>query len=437
MRLQTGGWLIQQLGRPNQSSLAAWIKFFPVFMLGNVLLLGGLLSANAKAADQYLLTPSTYKALSAAHELLNKQQYALALKQLKTLQERVKGVSKSKAYEQAVVLQTLGYVYSSMEDYSRAIQAFKASLDLNALPAQVVHDVRYSLAQLYMATEQYAEAAKFLEAWFKEAKAPPAEAYVLAASAYYHLERYTQAIPHIMAAIDLAKKPEESWYQLHLAARLALKQYRPAAQVLEILISHFPEKEQYWKQLTAVYLEMSKEHQALAVQALAGRMKQLRGKGLIHLSDLYRYLNIPYKAAQVLQQGLKANTLEASAKNWEHLANAWLAAREWEKAVNAFSKAGQLSQNGKMELRRGQLFVELQQWEQAGEAFEQALRKGGLDDPGQARLFLGQVRYEQGRFADAIQALKLAKKSPNYSKQAIQWLKHLQMVQKQKIAGEG
>jgi tetratricopeptide (TPR) repeat protein len=406
-------------------------------MLGNGLLLGGVLSTNATAADQYLLTPSTYKALSAIHEFLDKQQYALALKQLKTLQERVKGTSRSKAYEQAVVLQTLGYAYSSMEDYSKAIQAFEASLGLDALPAQVAHDVRYSLAQLYMATEQYAVAAKSLEAWFKETKASPAEAHVLAASAYYYLKRYTQAIPHIMAAIDLAEKPQESWHQLHLAARLEMKQYHHAAQVLEILISQFPEKEQYWKQLAAVYLEMSKEHQALAVQALTAHMKQLGGKGLIRLSDFYRYLNIPYKAALVLQQGLRANTIEGSAKNWEHLANAWLAAREWEKAANAFSEAGRLRQDGKMDLRRGQLFIELQQWEQAGEAFEQALRKGGLDDPGQARLLLGQVRYEQGRFADAVQVLELAKKSPNYSKQAIQWLKHLQMVQKQRIADEG
>ncbi|MGR6034979.1 MAG: tetratricopeptide repeat protein [Candidatus Nitrosoglobus sp.] len=435
--MQTVCCLIQQLGRINQSFLTAWIKLFPIFILGNALLLGGILAANATAADQYLLTPSTYKTLSAVHKLLDKQQYALALKQLKTLQERVKGASRSKAYEQAVVLQTLGYAYSSMDDYSKAIQAFEASLDLEALPAQVIHDVRYSLAQIYMATEQYAKAAKSLEVWFKGAKAPPAEAHILAASAYYYLKQYTQAIPHIMAAIDLAKEPQESWYQLHLAVRLALKQYHHAAQVLEILISQFPEKEQYWTQLAAVYLEMSKEHQALAVQALTAHMRQLGGKELLRLADFYHYLNIPYKAAQVLQQGLRANTIKVSAKNWEHLANAWLAAREWKKAANAFSEAGRLRHDGKMDLRRGQIFIELQQWEQAGKAFEQALRKGGLDDPGQVRLFLGQVRYEQGRFADAVRALELARKSPNCSKQAMQWLKHLQMVQKQRIAGEG
>jgi tetratricopeptide (TPR) repeat protein len=308
---------------------------------------------------------------------------------------------------------------------------------LGALPEQVAHDVRYSLAQIYIATEQYAEAAKFLEVWFKEAKAPPAEAHILAASTYYHLERYAEVIPHVMAAIDLVEEPQETWQQLHLSARLELKQYHHAARILETLISWFPEKEQYWKQLAAVYLEMSEEHQALAVQALAARMGQIEGKGLIHLSNLYRYLNIPYKAAQILQQGFRAGAIVVSAKNWEHLANAWLAAREWEKAINAFSEAGRLRQDGKMELRRGQILIELRQWGQAGDAFKQALRKGGLDDPGQARFFLGQARYEQGRFAEAIQALKLAQESASYGKQAAQWLKYLQMVQKQRVIGEG
>lgn len=366
--LQSVEGFIQCLKRRSHTFVGVWARWLPLFMLAKALLLGGGLSANAQAAEQYLLTPSTYKSLSAVHKLMDKQQYTSALKQLTALQDEVNG----KTYEQAVVLQTLGYVYSSLEKYTKAIQAFKASLALDALPAQVTHNLRYSLAQLYMVTEQYEKAIQFLEAWFKTAESPPAEAHVLAASAYYHLGRYSQAIPHIMAAIELAKAPQEAWYQLHFAARLELKQYPQAAQVLETLISHFPEKEQYWKQLGAVYLEMNKEHRALAVEALVARMEPLEGKRLIQLSNLYRYLHIPYKAAQVLQQGLRDKTIQIDSKHWESLGNAWLAAREWERAVAAFKEAGRLGQDGKMALRRGQVLIELQDWKQAEEALAQA-----------------------------------------------------------------
>ncbi|ABA57130.1 TPR repeat protein [Nitrosococcus oceani ATCC 19707] len=410
-----------------------WARRLPLFMLAKVLLLGGGLLVNAQAAEQYLLTPSTYESLSAVHKLMDKQQYTSALKQLTALQDEVNG----KAYEQAVVLQTLGYVYSSLEKYPKAIQAFKASLALDALPARVTHDLRYGLAQLYMATEQYGKALQLLEAWFKAAESPPAEAHVLAASAYYHLKRYAEVIPHIEVAIELAQAPQEEWYQLHLAARLELKQYSQAAQILETLIGHFPNKEQYWKQLGAVYMEMNKEHRALAVEALVAHMEPLDSKSLIHLANLYRYLHIPYKAAQVLQQGLRDETIQTSSKHWEFLADAWLAAREWERAAAAFKEAGRLRQDGKMALRRGQVLIELQDWKQAEKAFAQSLRKGGLDDPGQARFFLSQARYEQGHFAEAIQALKLIQASSAYSKQAAQWLKHLQVVRKQGADGKG
>ncbi|ADJ29281.1 tetratricopeptide repeat protein [Nitrosococcus watsonii] len=424
---------MQCLRKRSRTLAGVWAGRLPLFMLAKVLLLGGGLSLNAQAAEQYLLTPATYESLSAVHKLMDKQQYVSALQQLTALQDKVNG----KAYEQAMVLQTLGYVYSSLEKYPKAIQAFKASLALDALPARVAHDLRYSLAQLYMVTEQYGKALQFLEAWFKAAESPPAEAHVLAASAYYHLKQYAEVIPHIEAAIELAKAPQEDWYQLHLAARLELKQYSQAAQVLETLISYFPKKEQYWKQLGAVYMEMNKEHRALAVEALVARMESLDSKSLIHLANLYRYLHIPYKAAQVLQQGLKDEIIQTSSKHWESLGNAWLAAREWERAAVAFKEAGRLRQDGKMAFRRGQVFIELQDWEQAEEAFGQALRKGGLDDPGQVRFFLGQARYEQGRLADAIQTLKLIQASSAYSKQAAQWLKHLQVVRKQGADGKG
>jgi len=438
MRLQTVWWLNQRIEKLSQDFLAAvWAHFSPYLILRSRWLLVALLvaAANTQAVDDYLLTPSTYEALRVVHELMDERQYSQALEKLNVLQGRVKGRGKNRAYEQAVVLQTRGHIYSSMEEYREAIQAFKESLALDALPEEVTRHLQYNLAQLYLAVEEYAEGAQLLERWFQAAETPSGEAYVLLANAYYHLGQYPKVISPIKTAIELAEKPQEAWYQLYLAAHLELQQYPQAAQVLETLISQFPEKEQYWKQLAAVYLEMNEEQRALAVQALAARMGRLKGKGLIYLSNLYRYLNIPYKAAQVLQQGLQKGAIEASVKNWERLADAWIAARELEQAIDTFSVAGQQSQNGKMDLRRGQLLIELGRWDEANAALQQALRKGGLDDPAQARFLLGHARYEQGRLDDALEALELAQRSPKYRQRAAQWIKYVKAIQKQKAAG--
>jgi tetratricopeptide (TPR) repeat protein len=438
MNLQAAWRLRQRTERLSRDFLAVLqcLRFAFVPALGRRRLLAVLLVANTTlGADEYLLTPSTYEALSAVHELMEEGQYFSALKKLDALQGRVRGKGANRAYEQAVILQTLGHVYSSLEKYPQAIQAFRDSLALEALPERVAYDLHYNLAQLYIAVEQYAEGVQYLEKWFKETEAPSAEAYVLLANGYYHLQQYPKVIPPIQKAIELREKPQEAWYQLYLAAHLELQQYPQAAQVLTVLISQFPKKEQYWKQLAAVYLEMDEEYRALAVQALAAQVGPLEGKGLIYLSNLYRYLNIPYKAARVLQQGLRAGAIEANVKNWERLADAWSAARELEEAVEAFEEAGKKSQDGKMDLRRGQLLIGLGRWDEANAALQQALRKGDLDDPGQARFLLGHARYEQGRLADAIEALELAQRSPKYRKQAIQLIKYVKAIQKQRTAG--
>lgn len=414
-------------------SLAPWGRFR--LLLPGIAL---LLSLAVQAAEQYLLSPRTYEALTVVHELMDRQKYSQAREKLMALQKRLKGAGKQKAYEEAVILQTLGYVYSSVEHYPEAIRVFRASLALEALPAETVLELRYSLAQLHIAIGQYGKGIKLLEAWLQETQAPPVAAHVLAANAYYHLGQYNQVILHIKTAINLADEPPEtSWYQLQLAGHLELKQYSQAAGVLEALIELQPENEGYWEQLATLYAEIKKDKRALAVQALAEKMGYLEGQALIYLSEFYRYLDIPYKGGQILQQALETGAVKDNAQNWENLADSWTAAREWERAIEAFSKAGRRSQKGQADLRRAQLLIELQRWDEAGAALQQALRKGGLDNPGQAQLLLGQVRYHQGEWAEAIQALELARRSPEYARQAAQWIKHVQVLQKQKALEQG
>ncbi|WP_264696135.1 tetratricopeptide repeat protein [Candidatus Nitrosacidococcus sp. I8] len=396
------------------------------------------LSNSAIAAAKYALSPRTYESLSSIHELLNKKEYSTALKNLKNLFQVVQGIGQQKSYEQAMVLQTLGYTYSSLENYPKAIETFKNSLNLKILPDQANNSVHYALGQLYIITERYTEAVIFLEDWLKDEAIGESstDAHVLAANAYYHLKKYTKTISHITIAINHSEDPKEYWYQLNLAARLELKQYPESTKILEILITKFPEKKEYWQQLTAVYSELNQKQRTLAVQGLITHIDTTKEADLVRLSDFYRYLDMPYKAGIVLQTGFTNSTIEASDKNLERLAESWFAAKEWKKAADAFKQAGQLRKDGKMELHLGQMFIELQQWKQAELAFKQALKKGGLDDSGQAYIALARVEYEQEQIVPAIEALKKAKQSPKYHKQADQWLKHLQLVQQQRIETE-
>jgi Tfp pilus assembly protein PilF len=76
------------------------------------------------AEDEYLLSEATYKSLNAAQEKMEQQQYRQAEADLKKLV----GETDAGSYERAVVLQTLGYLYSETEEYKLAAEQFEDAL---------------------------------------------------------------------------------------------------------------------------------------------------------------------------------------------------------------------------------------------------------------------------------------------------------------------
>ena len=189
-----------------------------------------LYAANEK---QYLLTEKTYKLLESAQVLMADEKYKEAETKLNVLLKQVDSAS----YEQAIVQQTMGYLFSSQENYKKASEYFQQALESNALPDKVSHDLTYNLAQLLLADEQYKKGILLLETWLKADASPPNSAYVLMASANYRVKEYKKTIEYIQIAIKNDDSVNESWYQMTLSAHLELKQYKSAIKVLEILLT--------------------------------------------------------------------------------------------------------------------------------------------------------------------------------------------------------
>lgn len=375
----------------------------------------------AKEENQYLLTERTYKALVSAQELIAEDKFSEAETKLNALLGRVKAQS----YEMAVVQQTLGFLHSSQTQYKKAATFFQSALDSEALPEKVSHNLRYNLAQLLLAEEQYKKGLTMLETWLKVEASPPNSAYVLLASAYYRVKNFKQVIKHISTAIKNDKTAKESWYQLLLSAHLELKQFKSAIKVLETLITLYPYKENYWKQLTALYLQQNKEFTALAVRMLAQRLELGDGKTLIQLANMYRYLNIPYKSAQLLSDAIEKGQIVADLDNLTRLADSWLAAREMEKAVTVLQQAAALDDSGESDLKQGRVLVGIEQWQQAVQPLTQSLQKLSGDKKGAASLLLGMVHFYLDDLAAAKTMFTQAVAFEDERNQAGQWLRHI------------
>jgi len=230
-------------------------------------------------------------------------------------------------------------------------------------------------------------------------------------------------------------EPKEPWYQLKLAAHYELEQYPQAAQTLELMVTHWPDKKVYWIQLAQTYFKLKQDDKALAVTALAHRKKLLDTQSeVMFLSNLYSNANVPYKAAEVLEDGMNSGLIEPSEKHWTMTADAWYAAEEMEKALAAYEKAGAAAADGDIDLRRGYILVDMERWPLAKEALDAAINKGGLDERklGEAYLLRGMTEFNLGRFDAASADWGKASRYPRSKEAAQQWMNHLREERKRR-----
>ncbi|RMF09283.1 MAG: hypothetical protein D6763_07990 [Alphaproteobacteria bacterium] len=322
-----------------------------------------------------------------------------------------------------------GYVYISMDDYPRAIRAYEQILKIPDADPRFQNSIMYNLAQLYMATEQYKKTISTLDQWFKVADAPTPQAYLLYGQAYYLLDDFRNARQPVEKAIELAKErgeePQESWYQLIRHIYYELGEKEKALDVVHILLRNWPKKI-YWLQLSSMYGELNREKLQLSALEAAYRNGHLdQSKELENLAQLYLYHGVPYKAAKVMQEGMRAGLIEKDADNWELLSRGWLNAQEYEKAVEPLRQAARMSDDGELYLRLAQVYSQLDDNAKVIEALELALRKGGLRRPDDAYVLKGMAEFELDRLSDARKSFQQAAKSKNSRKLAQTWIKYI------------
>lgn len=372
--------------------------------------------------EDYLLTEKTYKALSAAQEKIEQQQYRQAEADLKKLVSDTEAGS----YERAVVLQTLGYLYSETEQYKLATEQFEQALALNALPEDVTHNLRFNLAQLLIGDGRYQQGIESLTQWLQKEPQANSSAYVLLATAYYQINQFTKAVEAIRTAIQRDNAPKENWYRLQLSAHMEMQQYNQAINVLEILIERFPVNKTYWDQLAALYAQQEKRVTALAVQTLAKRLNLGDNDTVLRLANMYRFLNIPYKSAQLLQKSMDDGVIERNFKNLEALADSWLAARENDNAAQVLVQMQSLDSSGETDLKLARVYIGSEDWAAAAAPLQQSLEKLPEAKRGQAWMLSGMVNYHLGNLEQSEQHLNRALSYSEVSNQASQWLRHLQ-----------
>ncbi|WP_430008926.1 tetratricopeptide repeat protein [Methylophaga lonarensis] len=391
-------------------------------MMRRILLIVFLGLHTVAAAEQYLLTESTYRVLSAAQEKMEAQQYTQAERDLQAL---LRDIS-SGSYDAAVVRQTLGYLYSETGDYARAASTFREALASEALPPDVNHNLRFNLAQLLIAADNYREGIAELERWMQNEASPSDNAYLLLATAYYRLPDYQKSIDTIRILINRTSQPKEEWYRLQLASHMELNQYRAATSLLETMVSRYPYQKNYWDQLAALYMQQEQQFRSLAVHSLTMRMDLGDANTLQRIIDMYRYLGIPYKAARMLEQAMADGVIARNFEQQKRLADSWLAARELGRAIEVLSSIATQDQTGETGFQLARLQINEERWTDALATLQQVepmLESERLR--GELLLLKGMAYFNLGDYLQARTQFSQAVAFERQRNQAGQWLRHV------------
>ncbi|GAB5412750.1 MAG: hypothetical protein Cons2KO_03530 [Congregibacter sp.] len=333
------------------------------------------------------------------------------------------------SYELANVYNLYAFIHYSREDYTSALQAYENVIKQPDIPLAMEINTRFTVAQLYFVQERWQDGIDALLRWFDMTETPNANAYVLLAQGYYQTKDYDKALTNINIAIDnfesKNKIPKEQWYNLARFLYAEKNMVADATRILQDLITYYPKK-QYWVQLSFMYSEANEEMKQLGAMETAYVQDMLEKDGEYrNMASLLLNAEVPYKAALVMERGLKEEIVEDASKNWELLAGALRQAQEVEKAIPAMEKAAALSDDGDLYARLGNIYLDAERHSDAIDAINKGLQRGGVKRPDNARLVLGMAYFNEKQYAKAKEAFRAAGRDERSEKYARQWIRYM------------
>ena len=336
-----------------------------------------------------------YDQLARAQAAADEDKVPEAIEILDVVKSKINSMN---SYEIAMMHNFYGFIYYGVEDFDKAIGAFESVVAQQAIPKTLEQTTLFSLAQLHLMRGNYAASINALERWeaVHTGVVPPRNL-VIKAQAHYQNKQYSEAQEFITAAIRGHEAegmiPDEGWLILQRAIFYELKQPEQVKDVILKLLRLY-EAPKYWIQLAGMYGELEKEKEQYAIMEAAYQQGYIQSASdTFNLAQLYYFHQAPYKCARVMESALDDGTLENNLRNLKFLSQCWSQAQENGKAVPVMQAAAALSNDGDLDQQLGQIYLNLEQWDNAIEAMLKALDKGGLANQGTAHLILGMAYY--------------------------------------------
>lgn len=331
----------------------------------------------------------------------------------------------------ALALQTQAQLKVRMEKTIEAIALLKRATAITDIEDNTRNQLKMFLAQLLFTTEQYRDVLAVLEPWLQDKdKSKPAGAYAMLAATYYTLENLSAGLPYIELAVELSKTPKEPWIQMAFSGNYQIKNFPKALSYLDQLVYSFPDKKDYWNQKAGVLQMLERYEEAAAVKELAYKRGFIESEAeFVNLGQLLASQGAAFKVAGILESALVDKVIAPSDKVLNLAYQAWLQAKEIEKATRVLAELYRFGGQADDGIRLVQFHVDAENWQLAHDVTGQLLNQE-LDSQQLAgvNLYKGISLYRLGKTEEAIAALKKSTAEKKTAQQAKAWINYIKTL---------
>ena len=363
-----------------------------------------------------------YDRIQQAQELVDGKDYNGALRILESLRAK----DSLSDYERQNVLNYVGFVYYNMDRIPDAMRVYDEMLQIPTMEPAFRKSTVYTLAQLNTMEENYTRALQLLDEFFTLETNPSSEQYILYAQNLYQMERYADMISPIETAMRVAEEREkevkEDWWVLLNFAYFQQENYGKVRDIQKTLLATWPKK-RYWFQLAGAFTELGEDENLIYAYDLAHTQNLLEKESeFVTMAQLYMQADVPYKAGSLLASEMESGRVSGEAKNYRLLSQAWSLSAEDERAIPALQAAAQGSSDGEMDVRLGNAYLNLGQYENCAESVRAGINKGGLKSEDNAQISLGMCLYNLKQYNSARNAFRAAAQERRSQRIANQWI---------------
>ena len=376
-----------------------------------------------KTRQAQAVSKEVYERIVKAQEMVDEKEYQGALRLL----NRLYNPDKLTEYEQANVLNYLGFVYYNMDNMRDAIATYTKLLRIPSLEPQMAKQTTFTMCQLLTVEERYQEALTTLDKWFVLETNPAPEPFILKAQILYNLDRYQAMIQPIETAMQVARdrnKPaRESWWNLLNFAYFQEENYAKVRDIQKTMLQTWP-KARYWKALAGAFTELGQDDKLIYAYDAAFTQGMLEKEAeFVTMAQLFMQAEVPYKAGKLLQEKMDSGVVKKNEKNYRLLSQAWMLSMEDQKAIPALKAAAALADHGELDARLANSYLNVGEYGQCVTAARNAARKGGLKSPDNIQISLGMCLYNQQKYSESKTAFREAAKVPRAQRVSRQWIR--------------